>query len=189
MISAATLGCAAVERECRPLLSVFSRPRNFEKAVQPELAVLYRVARRMGCSQDQSEDLVQTTLLKAYQAWEKFDGRHLRSWLIRILRNEHLMVLRSGRHEVSLDEPDAPEVQQAPFWCALSDKIEADEIIAALTELPDIYRMAVQLCDVEQMSYEEAAQALECPIGTVRSRLFRARALLRTRLAHLQETP
>lgn len=187
MILVAASRCAAVERGPNSLLSMFFRPRDFERAVRPELAVLYRVARRMGCTQDQAEDLVQTTLLKAFQAWDKFDGRHLRSWLIRILRNEFLMVLRSSRSELSLDEPDAPEVQQAPFWGALSDKIDADEILAALTELPDIYRLAVQLCDVEQMSYEEVAQALDCPIGTVRSRLFRARALLRTRLAHLQE--
>ena len=155
---------------------------NFEKSVKGELAVLYRVARRMGTSQEQAEDLVQTTLIKAYQAWEKFDGRHLRSWLIRILRNERLMALRSEKYTTSLDEPDAYEVVEEPFWDQLSWKMEADMILLELRELPVIYQMAIQLCDVEQMTYDEAADAMDVPIGTVRSRLFRARAMLRNRL-------
>ena len=155
---------------------------SFEKSVKGELAVLYRVARRMGTSQEQAEDLVQTTLIKAYQAWDRFDGRHLRSWLIRILRNERLMALRTEKYESSLDEPDATEVADQPFWDELSWKMAADKVLLELQQLPDIYQMAIQLCDVEQMSYEEAAEAMDVPIGTVRSRLFRARAMLRNRL-------
>lgn len=160
----------------------FSRPRDFEKSVQPELAVLYRVARRLGGNAEQAEDLVQTTLIKAYQAWERFDGRHLRSWLIRILRNEFLMNVRSARPELSLDEPEAPEVSQDPFWSDLAWKIQADQLLEELEKLPETYRVVIQLCDVEQLSYEEAAEAMDCPVGTIRSRLFRARALLRDRL-------
>ena len=161
----------------------FARPRDFEKSIQPELSVLYRVARRMGGSAEQAEDLVQTTLIKAYQAWDRFDGRHLRSWLIRILRNEFLMTVRSARPEVSLDEPEAPEVSQEPFWSDLAWKLQADQVMVALEALPETYRIVVQLCDVEQLSYEEAAEAMDCPVGTIRSRLFRARAMLRDRLA------
>lgn len=157
--------------------------RNFEKSVRGELAVLYRVALRYGAGPDQAEDLVQSTLIKAYQAWDRFDGRYVRSWLIAILRNEWLMQLRSAKFEVSLDEPEAPEVPEAPFWEALSHKMDSDCVMTELDRLPDIYKMAVQLCDVEQMSYEEAAEAMEIPIGTVRSRLFRARVMLRTKLA------
>ena len=159
-----------------------SRQNSFEKSVKGELAVMYRVAMRMGVSCEQAEDLVQITLVKAYQAWERFDGRHLRSWLIRILRNERLMALRSERPETSLDEPGASEVQQAPFWDELSWKMEADRLLEELKNLPDIYQMTIQLCDVEQMTYEEAAEVMEVPIGTVRSRLFRGRAMLRCRL-------
>ena len=77
--------------------------------------MLYRVARRMGADADAAEDLVQMTLVKAYQAWERFDGRHLRSWLIRILRNERLMAIRSEKPSVSLEEEDVAEPVQEPF--------------------------------------------------------------------------
>ena len=159
-----------------------SRQNDFEKSVKGELAVMYRVAMRMGVSPEQAEDLVQITLVKAYQAWERFDGRHLRSWLIRILRNERLMALRSERPETSLDEPCANEAQQEPFWDELSWKMEVDRVLEELKNMPDIYQMAIQLCDVEQMTYEQAAGVMDVPIGTVRSRLFRGRAMLRSRL-------
>ena len=155
---------------------------DFERAVRGELAVLYRVARRMGVTQEQAEDIVQTTLIKAYQAWHRFDGRHLRSWLIRILRNERLMTLRSERHEPSLDEPTAYEVPDDTVWNELSWKMEADRVLDELKQMPEIYQLVVQLCDVEQLTYQEASEALSVPIGTVRSRLFRARAMLRNRL-------
>lgn len=150
--------------------------------VRGELAVLYRVARRMGVSAEQAEDLVQLTLVKAFQAWDSFDGRYLRSWLIRILRNERLMALRSERPESSIDEMPDGELAEAPFWDEVSWRIEADRVLMELESLPDIYQLAIQLIDVEQMTYEEAAEALGVPIGTVRSRLFRAREMLRNRL-------
>lgn len=163
-------------------MSLFARPRDFESSVREELPVLYRVARRMGCTAEEAEDLVQTALIKAYQAWTRFDGRHLRSWLVRILRNERLMSLRGAKVTASLDAPEATEVAEPPFWDHLAVRLDADKLIAELDRLPDIYRDTVQLCDVEQMSYEEAAEAMDVPVGTVRSRLFRARALLRDRL-------
>jgi RNA polymerase sigma-70 factor (ECF subfamily) len=150
--------------------------------VKGELAVLYRVARRMGASADQAEDLVQTTLLKAYQAWDSFDGRFLRSWLIRILRNERLMALRSERPESSIEETPDAELSDGPFWDEVSLRLDADGVLLELDRLPDIYQLAIQLIDVEQLTYEEAAQALDVPIGTVRSRLFRGREMLRNRL-------
>lgn len=160
----------------------FGKTRDFERSVRPELPTLYRVARRMGCSQEQAEDVVQMCLIKAYQAWDRFDGRHLRSWLIRIMRNEWLMTLRSVRPETSLDEPDGIELADEPFWDELCWRMQANRILEELENLPEIYKMAVHLCDVEQMTYEEAADAMDVPIGTVRSRLFRARAMLRSRL-------
>lgn len=169
-------------REKRQPMSLFARPRDFETSVRDELPVLYRVARRMGCTPEESEDLVQTALIKAYQAWTRFDGRHLRSWLVRILRNERLMALRGAKPTASLDENEAAEVADEPFWNQLAWKLEADRLLEELDRLPDIYRDTVQLCDVEQMSYEEAAEAMDVPVGTVRSRLFRARALLRDRV-------
>lgn len=155
---------------------------QYERSVKGELAVLYRVARRMGATPEQAEDLVQTTLVKAYQAWDTFDGRFLRSWLIRILRNERLMELRADRHEPSLDQNPEIEVAAGPFWDEVGRKLEADRILTELNALPDIYKLAIHLIDVEQMSYEEAAEVMEVPIGTVRSRLFRGREMLRNRM-------
>ena len=156
--------------------------KSFERSVKGELAVLYRVARRMGASAEESEDLVQSTLLKAYQAWEGFDGRYLRSWLIRILRNERLMAIRSERPQSSLDENAEGEVADGPFWDELTWRLEAERILRELGSLPDIYQVAIQLIDVEQLTYDEAAQVMDVPIGTVRSRLFRGREMLRNRL-------
>ena len=168
----------------------FRKKSDFESTVRDELPVLYRVARRMGCSNEEAEDVVQTTMLKAYRAWEKFDGRHLRSWLIRILRNERLMALRSrDEQNTSLDDSDTYEVPDEPFWEDLSWKLQAQKIIEEIQNLPEIYGLAVQLCDVEEMTYEEAAEAMDIPVGTVRSRLFRARAMLRQRLAGQIEIP
>ena len=156
--------------------------RDFERSVRGELAVLYRVARRLGADTDTAEDVVQSALIKAFQAWDRFDGRYIRSWLITILRNEWYMSRRSARHEASLDDHDAPEIPDKPFWDTLNWKLDADKVLMELGGLPDIYQMAIQLCDVEQMTYEEAAEAMEVPVGTVRSRLFRARVMLRSRL-------
>ncbi len=169
----------------------WSRKKNdFESSVQDELPVLYRVARRMGCSNEEAEDVVQSAVLKAFKAWDKFDGRHLRSWLIRILRNERLMALRSrDEQHSSIDEAESFDIPDEPFWETLSWKLQAEKVIEELQNLPDIYRMAVHLCDVEELTYEEAAEAMDVPVGTVRSRLFRARAMLRQRLTNVIELP
>lgn len=154
-------------------------PRNFEREVSSELPVLYRVAKRLGCGNEEAEDLVQTCLIKAYRAWDRFDGNHLRSWLIKILRNERLMVIRSQKEAISLDEHEEIEVVQEGFWTDLADKLEVERIIAAMEQLSPPYRMTLHLCDVEELTYEEAAEIMDIPIGTVRSRLSRARQTLR----------
>ena len=163
------------------------RQKDFEKSVRGELAVLFRVARRFGADSDLAEDLVQSTMIKAYLAWDRFDGRFIRSWLITILRNEWLMSRRGAKFEASLDDHDAPEIPDKPFWDKLNWKLEADKVLVELNGLPDIYQLAIQLCDVEQLTYEEAAEAMDVPIGTVRSRLFRARVMLRARLVGTEE--
>lgn len=159
-----------------------SKPREFERAVAGELPVLYRVARRLGASPEESEDLVQSTVFKAYRSWHQFDGRYLRSWLVRILRNEWLAGIRSNKPEVDWDEMTEDCVVEDSFWATVETNVQAEIILKELDNLTESFRMTIQLCDVEQMSYEEAATALDVPIGTVRSRLFRARVELRKRL-------
>lgn len=158
---------------------------EFERAVEPELAVLYRVARRLGTTPEEAEDLVQATLIKAYRNWHQFDGRYLRSWMVRIMRNERLASIRSTRNRPEPEELTEDAVVDLGFWKEVDAHLQADRILQELESLAEPYRLAVQLCDVEQMSYEEAAMAMEVPIGTVRSRLFRARVELRKRLGGL----
>lgn len=158
------------------------RKPDFETAIRAELPVLYRVARRMVRSDDEAADLVQQALLKAFRAWKRFDGQHLRSWLIKILRNENLMRLRADRR-AEFTELDEAITVETGLWDELCWRDQAAHILQELDNLPEEFRLAVVLCDVEQLSYEEAARAMDIPLGTVRSRLSRGRALLRLRLA------
>jgi RNA polymerase sigma-70 factor (ECF subfamily) len=160
---------------------------RFEQIALRELPVLYRVARRLTLDDSEAEDLVGQSLLLAAKAWNSFDGRFARSWLIRILKNEHLATRRrkASKPEAALDDVDEPSDEG--FWEEVSWRAVGSQVMAELDKLPAEYRMAVALCDVEQLSYEEAAAAMDVPIGTVRSRLFRGRKLLRAKLAHVVE--
>lgn len=89
------------------------------------------------------------------------------------------MVLRSHKEALSLEEHDEIEVIQEGFWSELAGKLEVERIIAAMEQLSPAYRMTIHLCDVEELTYEEAAEIMDIPIGTVRSRLSRARQTLR----------
>lgn len=169
------------DKERRTTLRHFKQ-RDFESVVAAELPVLYRVARRLGASPEESEDLVQATAFKAFKAWHQFDGRYLRSWLVRILRNEWLAGVRSQKNDLEWDDSIEDTLVEESFWSTVEANIQAELILRELDQLPEPYRVTVQLCDVEQMSYEEAAAAMDVPVGTVRSRLFRARVELRRRL-------
>lgn len=162
---------------------------TFESIALEEIPVLYRVARRMTLNDSDAEDLVGQALLRAVKAWNTFDGRHPRSWLIRIVKNEHLMRIRhrATRPEIAIDEVAEPT--EEGFWEEISWRAVGTDILRELDKLPEEYRLAVALCDVEEMSYEDAAEAMEVPVGTVRSRLFRGRRMLRAALVHCIEEP
>lgn len=154
--------------------------RDFESRLREELPVLFRVAKRLAKSADTAEDLVGQTLYAAIKFKHSFDGRHLRSWLIKILRNEFNTLVRreSARPTVVLDEVEG---ETDSFWEEVHWKVDAETLMRELDNLSTEHRMIIQLCDVEELSYEEAADALDIPVGTVRSRLFRARVKLRDR--------
>jgi RNA polymerase sigma-70 factor, ECF subfamily len=159
----------------------------FERLANAELDLLYRVARRLTRNDTDAEDVVSQALLKAARAWKTFDGRHPRSWLIKILKNEYLGNLRTGKlMTTSLDDAEEP-CSEASVWRDLDARALGDEVIEQLDHLPEEYRLAVSLCDVEGLSYSEAAEALDVPVGTVRSRLFRGRRALRDKLAAYHE--
>ena len=161
--------------------------KRFEELIVPEMPFLARIARTMSRSQAEADDLAQETLVKAFRAMENFDGAYPRAWLARIARNtainrdqrnrEFLLADDSGTVE---PEPDPGDVSD-PEDIVLSQVIDED-LRRALDELPPAFRVLVQLVDVEDMSYQEAADALEIPIGTVMSRLHRARNRLRRSL-------
>lgn len=157
--------------------------RRFEESVRQELPTLYRVARRMVGSSDDAEDLVGQTLHRAFTNRKTFDGTHLRSWLIAILRNELLNELRYRRRHPVEELEDAHEPADEGSWAEIANRIDSKAIMDALDEVPPLYQEVIQLFDIEEMTYEEIAESLDIPIGTVRSRLSRGRAILRRKLS------
>lgn len=153
-----------------------------EVVLERELEVLYRVAKRMTLNDTDAEDIVGQTLLNAYRNWQDFDGKHARSWLIKILHNEWLALLRKRKVRGEVDIENSVEPADEDFWKAIDVQMDIKDVVKALDDLPEEYRVAVTLCDLEEMTYESASEALGVPIGTIRSRVFRGRRILRHKL-------
>jgi RNA polymerase sigma-70 factor (ECF subfamily) len=158
----------------------------FEQHVLPEIEVLLRVARSLTRNDADAEDLVQDTLIRAYRAIDRFDGKHPRAWLLTILRNTHINRNRRRRPEL-LRDPDGTsrELHDVPAIEVTDASVEAGfdaAIEAALAELDEPFRRVIELVDVSGLSYAEASEALGVPTGTVMSRLHRARGRIRDRL-------
>lgn len=159
----------------------------------PEIEVLLRVARSLTRDHADAEDLVQDTLLRAYRGIAGFDGRHPRAWLLTILRNTHINRNRRRRPEL-LRNPEAGTDRLAVAVAAdrtdaIVDDVLDEEIVRALDALDEVFRRVVLLVDVDGLTYAEAAEALGVPVGTVMSRLHRARTRIRDRLAHAGLAP
>lgn len=158
----------------------------FEQYVLPEIEVLLRVANSLTRNYAEAEDLVQDTLLRAYRGIAGFDGRHPRAWLLTILRNTHINRNRRRRPEL-LRDPDAATDRMLSAAsdertdAGIDDEIDV-EIINALGSLDEPFRRVVELVDIDGLSYAEAAEVLDVPVGTVMSRLHRARSRIRDRL-------
>jgi RNA polymerase sigma-70 factor (ECF subfamily) len=170
-------------------------PDPFEAEVLTHLDALYGVACRLTKSPLDAEDLVQDTLVKAVRARGQYEpGTNLKAWLFKILTNTFINKHRRGGLErVVLDGPDADPLADgwvsAASMRALRDPetqalrpIVEQEVRRALDELPEEFRLAVVLSDVEELSYKEIAAVMGCPVGTVMSRLHRGRRLLQKRL-------
>jgi RNA polymerase sigma-70 factor (ECF subfamily) len=148
---------------------------------------LYNLARWLTGSDGDAEDLVQETYARALAAQQRFDGRHLKAWLFQILRNAFIDSRRRRKHEGSrpaeadLDGPIDADWLRGDVEIHQLRKVVAHEIEAALMALSEEAR-AVILLDLEGMSEVEVAQIMGCAVGTVKSRLARARLLLRRRL-------
>ncbi len=158
----------------------------FERHVLPEIEVLLRVAQSLTRNHAEAEDLVQDTLIRAYRGIGGFDGRHPRAWLLTILRNTHINRNRRRRPELLRDQDATFERLAGDASTDRADLFVENtidgEILAALGELSDDFRRVVELVDIDGLSYPEAAEVLGVPVGTVMSRLHRARRRIRDRL-------
>jgi RNA polymerase sigma-70 factor (ECF subfamily) len=180
-----------------PLFSESNAPKSdaFADEALTHLDALYGVACKLTRNPTEAEDLVQDALVKAMRARHQFlVGTNLKAWLFRILTNTFINKYRRGGLERSLLEgPDADPLADGwvsastmrqlrdPEQVALLPIIEG-EVGRALDALPAEFKLAVMLCDVEEFSYEEIAEIMGCPIGTVMSRLHRGRKLLQRAL-------
>lgn len=160
----------------------------FARYVVPEIEVLYRVARSITHHDADAEDLVQDTLLRAFRAIDRFDGRHPRAWLLTIMRNAHANKYRRQRPGLLRMRNDAPDpvATQAdpgpgPEQTVIDRHFEAT-VEEAYRALPEKFREVIDLVDLADLSYEEAARTLGIPQGTVMSRLHRGRRRLREAL-------
>jgi RNA polymerase sigma-70 factor (ECF subfamily) len=164
---------------------------DFEREALPHLDALYGLALRLsGGNEPQAEDLVQGTMLKAYRSWDRFEpGTNCRAWLMTILRNTFINEYRRARSRpASVDFEDVSEripsdsLFEADPEGRIFDRIIDDEVIAAIQALPDDFRIPIVLSDIEGLAYQEIADLLDVPVGTVKSRLFRGRKRLQARL-------
>jgi RNA polymerase sigma-70 factor, ECF subfamily len=168
----------------------------FEDLAMPLFDQLYNFAHWLTRNRDDAEDLVQETYVKALRGFSSFQlGTNFRAWIFRILRNTFL-TSRTGLRAtmtVPLDlEEDGFDVPVEPATpeTIIIERSKSQILQTAIDELPVYFREILVLCEVEEMSYQEIAETLSIPIGTVMSRLSRARKTLRDRLrSYLQEGP
>lgn len=165
---------------------------RFEREAMPHLDAAYRFARSLTRDAADADDLVQEAFVKALAAFDTYEeGTNCKAWLFRIVRNTFINQVRARRHEVVVDEvpvgvgglsnwADTPafrDPEAAILLAATREQVEA-----ALEGLPPDFRAAVVLSDVEGLTYKEIADVMGTPIGTVMSRLYRGRRLMRDRL-------
>jgi RNA polymerase sigma-70 factor, ECF subfamily len=166
---------------------------RFEEEVLELADQVYRVARRLVSTREEADDLVQETYARAFRSWRSFTpGTNLRAWLFRILTN--LNIDRGRRDQRT---PDTQPIEEGDYYLynrleeagevtdeeRVVQRLSQDSIVDALSALPHNYRDVVVLVDIGDFSYQDAAQILGIPIGTVMSRLHRGRRALKAELA------
>jgi len=169
---------------------------EFEATALPHLHALHGAAYRLTRNPRDAEDLVQDTVLRAYRFWDSFEkDSNCKAWLFRILTNTFINeyqkrkrsreILHAAHAEQQATDGvlvhEQAETQRDPQH-ALLERTLSDDVSLALESLPSDFRMAVVLCDVEGFSYKEIAEIMDCPVGTVMSRLYRGRRLLKEAL-------
>jgi RNA polymerase sigma-70 factor (ECF subfamily) len=169
------------------------RRKEFEQEALVHMDLLYNTAVQMTRNVADAEDLVQETFVKAYRFFDKFRrGTNCKAWLFKIMKNNFINAFRKrSREPVRVDFEQVEATLEAGPEVAATDTAEPgrffedlveDEVKEALDQLPFEFRMVTVLSDIEGFSYQEIAEVMDCPIGTVRSRLSRARKFLQKKL-------
>jgi RNA polymerase sigma-70 factor, ECF subfamily len=185
--------------EARPATLNEEDVQRFQRDALPLLDSLYGAALRMTRNPADAEDLVQETMLRAYRSFDRFEpGTNLKAWLFRILTNAYINTYRKKQREpqkVSQDQIEDfdlyqelkdhdPDLTRTPENIVLDSLVDSD-ILEAIEDLPEQFRLAVVLSDIEGFSYAEMAEIMDVPMGTVMSRLHRGRRALQKRLWEL----
>ncbi|MUH45453.1 MAG: sigma-70 family RNA polymerase sigma factor [Actinobacteria bacterium] len=171
------------------------RAQRFERDAMPYIDQLYGAAMRMTRNPTDAEDLVQETYLKAFGAFTSFtEGTNLKAWLFRILTNTYINIYRKKQrqpYQSATDDLTDGQLHEAESHTARGlrsaetealDRLADSDVVEALAAIPEDFRLAVYLVDVEGFAYKEAAEIMGTPVGTVMSRLHRGRKLLRASL-------
>jgi RNA polymerase sigma factor (sigma-70 family) len=165
----------------------------FEEEFLPHADALTNFAYYLTQDENDVEDLVQDTFMKSYKAAESYEkGTNSKAWLFRIMKNTFINEYKRKKRRGSQidyeeiityhDEEDSPLTSYTDLRTEIFGNMMGDEVMVAINELPIDYRTILLLCYVEEFQYDELAAIFDIPIGTVRSRLARARALLKQKL-------
>ena len=166
---------------------------DFEAEAIPHMDSLYNFALKMTGNSDDANDLIQETYLKSFRFFDKFEkGTNCKAWLFRIMKNTFINSYRKKTKEP--DKVDYEDVEKfyetvkpsstdsAHLEKEIYDNLLDDEITSAIASLPDDFKTVIILSDIEGFTYDEIADFVDCPVGTVRSRLHRARKMLFAKL-------
>ena len=182
-----------------------SAAKRFESCLTPILTAVYGTALHLTRNRDDAEDLVQEAALQAFRGFESFqEGTNFKAWFFRILTNLFINAYRKRHREPEIDT--LSDLENAPAlylfkqtremgmhaWtpdpaALVIEKIEVEEVSRAIAALPEDYRIVSALYFMEEFSYQEIAEIVGCPVGTVRSRLHRGRRMLQKALWHIAE--
>lgn len=166
---------------------------RFERQAEKVFPSVMGTALRLTRSREEAEDLTQEAMIRAYEAFDRFDGTNFKAWMLRIVTNLYINRYRQKQRGPSIGSIDEhaglepmADVGEIPDRIVF-DPLVGAEIEEALGQVPEDFRMAVILSDIEGLTYQEIADAVGIPIGTVRSRLARGRAILRDLLREYAE--